>query len=169
VQRKKGIFVSITKNMPYSPLEIADHFVRKGIEENKPVTQMQLQKMVYFAHGLSLAKGLGSLVAEPVKAWRFGPVFPTIYLEYKQNGSEPIKKAVHKFMPLEPRHQSVVDEAWDITKNISGENLSNWTHLEGSPWAQTYSETDTNRIITDELIKTYFEGFLQRLTAKANG
>ncbi|WP_165852004.1 Panacea domain-containing protein [Mucilaginibacter terrenus] len=45
----------LVKSGKYSASEIAAALVQKGIDSGAPVTQMKLQKMVYFAHGYNLA------------------------------------------------------------------------------------------------------------------
>lgn len=70
----------------YSAKDIAMAFVKKAIESGKPVTQMQLQKMVYFAHGLHLANTKGEpLVKEEFQAWRYGPVIFSYKLDLMRN------------------------------------------------------------------------------------
>src|SRR5437868_3452952 len=69
---------------------IAYAFAQKGIEEGKPVTQMKLQKMVYFANGYHMVKYNEPLIKESFEAWKFGPVVPTIYENFKLYGSHPI-------------------------------------------------------------------------------
>ena len=72
-------FNNLTFTM-YSSVLIAGQFVNLGVKENNPVTQMKLQKMVFFAHGLHLALNNGDpLIREKFLAWKFGPVVPTIY------------------------------------------------------------------------------------------
>ena len=52
--------------MAYSASLIADALVKRGIKEGRPVTQMKLQKMVYFAHGYHLAKYGDAQIQEEV-------------------------------------------------------------------------------------------------------
>ncbi|MGN6477898.1 MAG: Panacea domain-containing protein, partial [Flavipsychrobacter sp.] len=63
----------------YPASVIAYAFVIKGIEEGNPVTQMKLQKLVYFANGIYLAQGYGPLIKESFQSWEYGPVVPEIY------------------------------------------------------------------------------------------
>ena len=76
--------------MAYPASLIAQLFVKKGIEEGNPITQMKLQKVVYFAHGLYLGSQRKPLIKESFQAWKFGPVVPDIYHTYKLYGSAPI-------------------------------------------------------------------------------
>ncbi|MGT8840350.1 Panacea domain-containing protein, partial [Vibrio cholerae] len=57
-------------------------FLAKGSGIN--LTNMQIQKLVYIAHGLHLAIQKEALLEEPVRAWKHGPVIPEVYRAYKQ-------------------------------------------------------------------------------------
>src|SRR5215469_2786509 len=76
--------------MSYPASLIAYAFVKRGIDDGNPVTQMKLQKLVYFAHGLHLASYNEPLISEKFQAWKYGPVVPAIYRDYKLYGSSPI-------------------------------------------------------------------------------
>src|SRR6478672_9634684 len=126
--------------MAYSASLIAYAFVKKGVETGKPVTQMKLQKMVYFAHGYHLAKYDEPLIEEDFEAWQFGPVAPSIYNEFKLYGSDPIRmtetdKLLAELRTLSPDAQHAIHYTWEATKDISALKLSGWTHKKNSPWA----------------------------------
>lgn len=155
--------------MAYTASLIAAIFVKKAIAEGNYLTQMKLQKMVYFANGYHLAKYGEPLVEERFQAWKFGPVIPKIYQDYKFYGSDPIFEtrysgfdnfAAANLEILSESARDAIDFTWKATKDVSAAQLSNWTHLPGSPWSQVYNESDKETVIQDELIKNYFENFL---------
>jgi len=155
--------------MAYSASLIAYAFVRKGIEEGKPVTQMKLQKMVYFAHGYYLAKYGIALVEEGFQAWKFGPVVPSIYHTYKLYGSSEITDAdlvaaseIYKaeLLSLPETAWEAIDYTWDATKDLSAITLSTWTHKIGSPWADVFQPNKNSIPIPDQKIGEYFTGIL---------
>lgn len=150
---------------------VAKEFVKKGIDEGSPVTQMKLQKMVYFAHGFHLAFYGEPLVAENFEAWKFGPVIPSLYQTYKSWGNNAIlafstseymihPNAIHPehsfihFGGLDERGAYAIDYTWQVTRNIDAITLSNWSHEPGSPWDQSYKLH--NDLIPNPLIKEYF-------------
>ncbi len=160
--------------MAYSASVIAYAFVQKGIEEGKFVTQMKLQKMVYFAHGYHLARYNEPLIREEFEAWKFGPVVPSIYQSYKLYGSDMIidtgliAKPVNEGNKPEEFPPSVleaIDYTWQVTKKLTANNLSLWSHLEGSPWAQVYNPNYTSQVIRNDSIKEYFQMLLALPTA----
>ena len=76
--------------MAYPASFIANGFLTRAIQEGNLITQMKLQKILYFAQGLHLATYGTPLIQENFQAWKFGPVIPEIYQIYKFYGSEPI-------------------------------------------------------------------------------
>lgn len=52
----------------HTATSIANFFIQKGMEDRKPVDQMKIQKLVYFAHGWSLAIANKALLNEAVEA-----------------------------------------------------------------------------------------------------
>ena len=142
----------------YKATEIAAVFVQKGIDDKKPVTQMQVQKLVYFAHGLHLALTGEPLIYEQFQAWRFGPVVPSIYQRYKFEGASPILETSigytrSQYPPaLEGTAKQAVNNTWDILKDLSGSQLSNWTHKSGLAWSAYYRPDEHGSIENDIII-----------------
>lgn len=154
--------------MAYPASVIAYAFVEKGIEEGQFVTQMKLQKMVYFAHGYHLAKYGEPLITEKFEAWKFGPVVEDIYQTYKLYGSDPIMDTfflpkpprAFRYKPLSETAVDAIEYTWKVTKNLSGAQLSQWSHLDGSPWAKTYDPANPSVAIPEESIRDYFQKLL---------
>jgi uncharacterized phage-associated protein len=151
--------------MVYPAKLIAYAFVKRGIEDQKPVTQMQLQKMVYFAHGYHLAKHNQPLVEEIFEAWKFGPVIRSIYDEFKSFGNIPIteidKAKSQQVSKLSPSAKDSIEFTWATTKHLSAAVLSNWTHKTDSPWGKVYRPNIWSIPIMDSSIKEYFSNLLK--------
>lgn len=150
--------------MPYPASVIAYAFVKKGMQEKLPVTQMKLQKMVFFAHGVYMALNNGDpLIQEEFQAWQFGPVIPNIYYEYKTFGNQPIicdskySSDENKNLQDDELAMRAIDYTWQVTKNLSAYTLSNWTHIKGSPWEVTYVPGFSSIPIDNILIAKYFK------------
>lgn len=155
--------------MAYAASLIAYAFVQKGISEGIFVTQMKLQKMVYFAHGYHLAIYGEPLIKDSIQAWQFGPVVPQLYKEYKLYGSNPItdtdllvltNSKQFNLAQLDADALSTINYTWEALKNISAAQLSNWTHKEESPWFKYYTPGSFDITIPDSDIQDYFKEFL---------
>lgn len=155
--------------MPYSAIEIAVAFVKKAISESKYVTQMKLQKLVYFAHGYHLAKTGDPLIKDEVQAWDFGPVIPSIYHAFKLYGSDPIIDLKYAMLPdgcknviLDANAQDAVDFTWNALKEVGAIKLSAWTHQDDTPWKKAYRQNIRDIVIDNKEIGKYFHEFLQK-------
>lgn len=152
----------------YSAATIASVFVQKAIKDGAPITQMKLQKMVFFAQGYHLVKYDTPLFEEVIQAWKFGPVIPKLYDIYKFYGSQPIadtSKILAKYNEvdyslLSDKIKDAIDYTFKATGHLSGPQLSAWTHQVGSPWHTAYSENNWEAPIPNEEIKAYFDKFL---------
>lgn len=151
--------------MSYPASLIAYAFVKKGIDEGKFVTQMKLQKLVYFAQGAHLAKYNKALINETFQAWMYGPVIPEIYQDFKLYGSRPITDT-SEFIPsstysppfrLDADALDSINYTWGVLKDFSAMSLSNWTHQPNGPWSKVYDPDTKSTPINNKDIKQYFE------------
>jgi uncharacterized phage-associated protein len=155
--------------MAYPASIIAYAFVKKGIDEGKFVTQMKLQKLVYFAQGYHLAKYHEVLVQENFQAWKFGPVVPEIYQDFKLYGSRLITNTgsfipptQQNYIVLSPEATDSINYTWEVLKDYSAMALSNWTHQPDTPWSKVYDPDQKSTSIPNDEIKLYFTGLLIR-------
>jgi uncharacterized phage-associated protein len=78
--------------MPFPAEAVANEFLELAKKDGEALSPMKLLKLVYFAHGWHLALTGEPLIEEPVQAWQFGPVIPSIYHQFKRFGSGPINE-----------------------------------------------------------------------------
>ena len=76
---------------PYDPRSIANLMIEEGHRHGTAITNLALQKLLYFAHALFLVERKRPLVSGNFEAWQFGPVHPTVYEAFKNAGDKPIK------------------------------------------------------------------------------
>lgn len=128
----------------YSPLAIANSVLEEAWSQGKRLTIMQLLKLVYIAHGWSLALLNAPLVNEEPEAWQHGPVFPSIYRQFRRFGSAPITEtASTPFGPvakadLTPEQRSVISSVVKNYGDMHAFRLSRITHEPDTPWYKTY-------------------------------
>ncbi len=151
---------------------IAYAFVKRGIDERAPISQMKLQKMIYFAQGIHLAIHGRALIKDAIQAWKFGPVIPDVYHDYKLYGSSPINDfkwtiSTKYFLSdgilseLDATALETINMTWDALKDWNAIQLSNWTHLEGSPWQKLYKDGVSDITIPQQLMQEYFKQYLR--------
>jgi uncharacterized phage-associated protein len=144
--------------MAQNAVAVANYFVQKSINEQKPISPMKVQKLVYIAHGWHLAVTEEPLIDDKVGAWPFGPVIGSIYKAFSQYARRAIDRVIDGNDLVSPSEDTItiLDTVWEKYKNFSATELSNMTHQEGSPWQITYEKGRSN-IIDNELIKCHYK------------
>ncbi|WP_210465791.1 MULTISPECIES: Panacea domain-containing protein [Rufibacter] len=149
-------------------LAVANFFIKKSFDTGEPVTNMKLVKLVYIAHGWYLGLSGQPLLTEPVEAWKYGPVVPSIYYSFKDYGGETIKQMVTAGNANEsalvtlsdPDLVPFLEKIWEVYGQFSGVDLSAMTHQDNTPWKQvwdTQGKHSNNVIIPNDLIKEYYQ------------
>lgn len=73
-----------------NPFAVANFIIDMAIEKDKPVTNLKLQKIMFFLQGYCLSKYKTPLIDGRFSKWRYGAVEEDVYIEFKNNGSSPI-------------------------------------------------------------------------------
>ena len=80
-----------------STTPIVNEFLDLASEDK--ITNLKLVKLCYIAQGLSLALLDKPLFSEPIEAWQYGPVVPSVYHEFKHFRDQPItEKSVERML-----------------------------------------------------------------------
>ncbi len=135
--------------------DVAKYFLAMQDEEaGDLISNLKLQKLVYYAQGLHLAIYNKSLFKEEIKAWQHGPVIPSLYHQYKrhENGAipRPTKIDLRKY---NKKVQELLEEVYKVFGQFSAWKLRNITHGE-PPWKEV---ADNAGIITNASMKKYFK------------
>lgn len=160
----------------YDVRAIANWFLDRAEKEGETLTAMKLQKLAYVAHGWSLAYD-EPLVHDAVEAWQWGPVFRSLYREFRDFGGSPITSRATAFDggTLEDRVISINDydspsptetsqfleSVWSSYGNYSASQLSNITHRKGTPWHQMLEQMGGKikpfTVIPNDLIAAHYK------------
>ena len=126
------------------------------------ITNMALQKILYYIQGFSLAILNYEIFQNDCFAWKHGPVFPDIYQKYKSFGSAPIIDPDAEYNIGELTNEiemSLIDNTISALYKYNGSFLRKITHKE-NPWKITregYADYENcDKIISKNLIKSYF-------------
>lgn len=131
----------------YDAIDVAEYvlwYCEKVLD--KPITNLKLQKILYYIQGEYLAKYKEPLFDNDIEAWAYGPVVPDVYYEYKKYISGPIKGVNPLNKDLFTKKEkslirSIVKR--NYTKNVW--SLVQETHQE-SPWKNNYEKGFNNDI-----------------------
>ncbi|CAM8505744.1 TPA: Panacea domain-containing protein [Morganella morganii] len=137
--------------------DVADYFLSRCDDESgDTISNMKLQKLVYYAQGFSLALLGHPLFENKIEAWMHGPVVPDLYHQYKSHGNcaLPAPESVDESKFSEDE-LDLLNEVWDVFGQFSAWKLRNMTHEE-SPWKGNYVEGVGGSEIPLEDMAEYF-------------
>lgn len=125
--------------------EVAN-FVLDLAERNvEQVTNLSLNKIIYFLHSAYLHQFRSPLVSAKIEAWDHGPVFREVYHQFKKYGREPITGRAHRVNPVTGDYQVAIPsfsaEEFDFLEahaeqllKISPGRLVDMSHVKDGPW-----------------------------------
>src|ERR1051325_4377939 len=141
-----------------SAMTIANQFIERAKRDGVSLTNMQLQKLVYIAHGWALALLDHGLIYEPVEAWQWGPVIPSLYHSLSQYGSGEVTSPIpiSGARRINPADDTLLESVWKSYGRMSGLTLSAITHRKNTPWSRTVKVFGLRSIIRDSYIRNYY-------------
>ena len=136
---------------------IADYFIWLANETGAFISNLKLQKLVYYAQAWYLAIYKKPLFDEDFQAWVHGPVIPELYNRYRQYGWRPIQEEVEPNLPEEVL--AFLSEVADEYFACDAYELEQMTHLE-DPWNRARGnlppDAPSNEIVFKEWMKEYY-------------
>jgi len=126
--------------MAYDVRTVANELLRIAKERGVALTNMQVQKLVYIAHGYSLAILHRPLFRQHVEAWRWGPVIPDLYHSLRRYGAGIVGSSIPiiNMDSIGETDRKLLGTVLDAYGRFSGPQLSTMTHKEGTPWHEVY-------------------------------
>lgn len=154
---------------PYSASTIAKWFLAwADFEEEGALSNLKLQKLLYYAKGHYMATHDGRpLFEDAMQAWSHGPVVPSVYHEYKTNGSNAIDASNLNFRFTEVDDDTSVqlESVWETFGSKSAWKLREMTHQE-SPWVESFRDGERNVEISDDALMKHFSALYIRRPAR---
>ncbi|HJJ36025.1 MAG TPA: DUF4065 domain-containing protein [Methanocorpusculum sp.] len=143
-----------------SALDIANFFVDISIRdtENNDITNLKLNKLVYYAQAWSFAKFGKPLFNEKIEAWKNGPVVPSVYRTFKKYGGDIIRETSDMYSPDKFTAREI-DLLLDIDGNYgkySASELVRQTHDKGTPWESVFRSGVRHIEIPPNKMKDYY-------------
>ncbi|MEO4053350.1 type II toxin-antitoxin system antitoxin SocA domain-containing protein [Solibacillus sp. CAU 1738] len=138
---------------------LADHVIAIGANKNLPVTNLQVQKVMFFTLGFHLQdNGIDALAEKiydmPFEKWRYGPVVETVYYELCQFKDKPITEQGRYTAEL-----SSLDSNIEQLLKINVFDLVELSH-QLSSWADYKAEILNRRYVESYTLKEIWEDFV---------
>lgn len=157
--------------MKYNVIDVCRHIINYSNEKEYGVSNLKLQKLLYFTQAYFLMTKKEACFYEKIEAWDLGPVVPVAYREYKQFGSGNIPTITYiiekdneniwnsKVIPyydeiISEEDKERIEAVVDKFSEYSASDLVRLTHIQ-KPWIDAYVPNRNNEI-TIESIGVYF-------------
>lgn len=136
----------------YTALDLSKYIVSKCKKDNHPISNLQLQKILYYIQKEFLKKGSAAFLDE-IEAWQFGPVVPGVYYHFCGFGAMPIFNSCDDYL-INTEDASAIDRIIEEKRVLDPWVLVAETHKPGGAWERIYNHGQGNRkIIPVELIE----------------
>lgn len=156
--------------MAYDVRAVANFILDVADEENLQISNLHINKVIFFLHADFLVMFSRPLVSAKIEAWTYGPVFREIYREFKSHGNNPISNRAQYLDPVTGdrkiaqctfSHEELIFVIEQTKKYIamSPSTLVEQSHIKDGPWDQAWNhETPSNASmrISDEHIKSWY-------------
>lgn len=141
----------------YSVIDIANYVIDYGSQNQKEITNLRLQKILYYIQGYFLKMYDKPAFNEEIVAWPYGPVVPEAYYTYCMHGRNVLylkQDVEYDFSMMSLDEKQLIRNIVDVCCADTISNIVNKTHQE-NPW----KTTGKNNRISTEKIEIYFHEF----------
>lgn len=124
--------------------DVAEYFLTIIDRENAgdTLTNLKIQKLLYYAQGFSLAINHRPLFNEKIIKWNLGPVVVEVYEHFRKYGADSIPAPddfdISKF---DDDEKELLNEVFEVYGQFSAAALVNMTHEE-APWRMTRDKAE---------------------------
>lgn len=160
-------------NAPYDARKIVNFLLDRFDAEQCGLSNKKVNKLLFFIHGVALARLGHGLVRNHFEAWEHGPVVHVVYHSFKGYAYEPIQTRATAFNyvtsqtevldypEITDEHRNFIMRVATYYMRYSADELEAMTHEADSPWTAVRSTPASDRgirnRIPDEQIQQYFQ------------
>ena len=138
--------------MSYPACDVAKYIIKKCEEMHSPISNMQLQLLLYIVQKEFLSCG-SEAFPEEIEAWVFGPVVPSVYYQYCGFAGIPIRMYWKPEAELDKDFVRIVDSVIVNKSKLPIWGLVKEVNTEGGAWDVTYKNGEGNHsLIRQEVI-----------------
>jgi uncharacterized phage-associated protein len=138
-----------------SCFDAADYFrARCDADAGDLMSNLLLQKLVYYAQGLHLALYHAPLFPESVEAWMHGPAVPALWQKFKEFKTQalPPLEAKPSRDVFSAEQLELLNGVWVLYGQFSARKLESMTQNE-APW----KDAELNNVISQESLERFFK------------
>lgn len=152
----------------YDAIDVANYIVNYCIDNNDPVSNLKLQKVLYYVQAASLVEHDDIMFRDDICAWKYGPVVESVYHNFKWFVDKAIDEKVtgkydffeneddDSYNPEEiimESDRNLIQKVITSYKSYSALSMVKKTHNE-APWKNAYANNEEYIKVTE--IKKFY-------------
>lgn len=135
----------------YPALNMAKYIIDKCTKDRYPISNLQLQKILYYIQREFLQQGAMAF-PENIEAWQFGPVVPGVYKQYCGFGALPIR--MRYTVVIQENDQRIINPIIEKKRILNPWDMVSDTHSSGKAWDLIYNDgLGDHQVIPQDLIR----------------
>lgn len=117
-------------------LDVAKYIINKCTTDEHPISNLQLQKILYYIQHDFLVNKNKELFEDEFAAWKFGPIVPSIYHVYSTAGGMKLEETYEDIdlNSFEPEDLETINSIVEEKREKNPWLLVDETHKEGKAW-----------------------------------
>ncbi len=131
-------------------LNVANYIIDNWSDKFE-ITNLKLNKLVYYSQVESLRKYNRPLFDDIVEAWQYGPVEPVVYHTFSSYGRNCITKSSDLAI-LDGTSKKLIDSVMDKLGMLTAFDLVTLSHKPDGAWASVYSPNRDNPITPEAIL-----------------
>lgn len=164
----------------YDARDIANFVLDSADDSGVVITNLSLQKLLYFIHGWFYAIYEQPLIRNKFEAWQYGPVQRVLYDQFKTCRDRPIRgvratyidpengENVYRAPKIDPDHARLINAVLEKYAKFTAGQLVERSHVEDGPWEYVWQQAEDaiypGMRIPDSIILEHFKRLTPFLT-----
>jgi uncharacterized phage-associated protein len=164
----------------YDVRDVANFTLAFSEARQVKLTNLALQKLLYFIHGWFFSLYDKPLIKNKFEAWKYGPVQRVIYDQFKSRKAGTLDGLRASFIDpltgntffrephIEVDHADIIRAVLEKYRRYTAGQLVNESHVEDGPWEYVWQQAEEvvypGMKIPDELIRDHFRRLAPILT-----
>jgi uncharacterized phage-associated protein len=156
---------------PHDPRSVANLLLEIADEQQRLLTNLALQKLLYFAHAIFLIETGKPLISGYFEAWEYGPVHPVVYKAFRAAGDQPIRSRASRIDVLTGASSSLPPPMSQAIRQLCVRVIAHYarltpgrlveiSHAKNAPWDIIVNRAKTSlalglRIPDDVIVKHF--------------
>ena len=126
-------------------MNVAKYIVTKCANDGVPISNTQLQKILYVAQLTFLRERDEPLFDENFEAWKLGPVIPSVYYQFCGWGANKIRNK-YEYDEIKAHKRAVIDPVVASYRVLNAGKLVQLTQCSGGAWRKVYGKGEGLRV-----------------------